>query len=37
MKQTGWLNLALAAVGAFGFCKLYLRRRALTAGRDLHR
>lgn len=37
LQQLSWLNLALAAVGAFGFCKLYLRRRALTAGQDLHR
>lgn len=37
LHQLSWLNLALAAVGAFGFCKLYFRRRALTAGRDLHR
>ena len=29
--------LALAAVGAFGFCKLYFRRRALAAQKDLHR
>ena len=37
LHQLSWLNLAVAAVGAFGFCKLYFRRRALTAGRDLHR
>ena len=37
LQQLSWLNLALAAVGAVGFCKLYLRRRALTAGQDLHR
>lgn len=37
LHQLSWLNLAVAAVGAFGFCKLYLRRRELIAGRDLHR
>ena len=37
LHQLSWLNLAVAAVGAFGFCKQYLRRRELIAGRDLTR
>ena len=35
LQQLSWLNLALAAVGAFGFFKLYFRRRALAARKDL--
>lgn len=34
LYQLSWLNLAVAAVGAFGLCKLYLRRRALTGRRQ---